>query len=605
MRRKTIYFAIVFSSVLAVRSVNGQQQQAEAFVTASWTDAQSVARLLVARDIQLALNDISEALKPLTDAGRLAGLKEARDAVQDALHLAASMKETDLQTSEAQLDKAMAIYRNATAERYRLSWYSVEPLSTAGALPSILDQAHEALQTRCTQGASLPAEDFLTAPRPALPGYRIGFGSRFYLMGGPSEPNRSNVPEFQITGPGGGADKNGREFWYGVGYAAGAGICIATGVAAAAAQYCAAAGAFLVSIYYALADLFDHNHEVEAFAEAEAYRLNKRAVAKDVSALYRQYCGYAVESLALIASVTKMTPTEQASFVAETENATFTAVTKKIVDRQNREENARCHVSLTEAFAKTLCPAIGTPISQPEYGQEPSCHSKDERGVAFQCPLVITKSDSLCRLRPDGTLIRIPVEPTSSGVLIVKEGKPQDAVSPVCTVSRSQSGTYNTSQDSEFLKTLAKDREDLKAVSDETRHLAQYFAVGVIKTIWSTQRLSEALTFGEREMDRQQAFALRNIQRLIRVVRLRRTTVQLTKNVPTRDRQILMPAAQSVLTLTQAMVEGVTNPSRSREISGLLELAHTVSDEAAVRAPTSISVDRLRLIVGQLDMIAK
>src|SRR5206468_9911556 len=104
--------------------------------------------------------------KPFGEGNRLGGLMDARAAVQEGLRLAASASLNDVTKSEAELDKAMRLYREATANRYRLSWYSVEPLIAASALPTILDTAHEALNNRCTQGASLPAEDFLTAPRP-------------------------------------------------------------------------------------------------------------------------------------------------------------------------------------------------------------------------------------------------------------------------------------------------------------------------------------------------------------------------------------------------------------------------------------------------------
>ena len=439
---------LVVLTVLATSSgvVRGQQQEAEAFVNASWTEAQSLARVLVARDIQASLNFLAEALRPIAQGNRLSALLEARKQVEDALRRASSANLADLAASEAHLDRAMQLYRDATSTRYRLSWYSVEPLTAAAAIPGILDRAHEDLRNRCSQGASIPAEDFLTAPRPALPGFRIGFAGRFWVKGGPGTPGepvgatKDNVTDTRITTANTDAD-DGREFWYGAGYAAGMGICMAAGVAtggatAAAAQWCGAAGAFLVSIYYAIVDLLDHNREVEAFAASEAYRLNNRAVAKDVSALYRQYCGYAVESLGIIASVTKMTPAEQQAFVAATEEKAFVEEIKRLNDRQQKEHEARCRVSLADAMVQNSCPAIGTPLAATVYAPDPTCRPKDEAGVSFECPVVVTKQDTLCRIGSDGSLIRLPVETSVDGGLIVLDNKSQEEAKPVCTVPR-------------------------------------------------------------------------------------------------------------------------------------------------------------------------
>src|SRR5688572_21139558 len=92
-----------------------QQQEAEAFVNASWTEAQSLARVLVARDIQASLNFLAEALKPIAQGNRLSALLEARKQVENALRQASSANLAELAASEAHLDRAMQLYREATS----------------------------------------------------------------------------------------------------------------------------------------------------------------------------------------------------------------------------------------------------------------------------------------------------------------------------------------------------------------------------------------------------------------------------------------------------------------------------------------------------------
>ena len=113
------------------------------------------------------------------------------------------------------------------------------------------------------------------------------------------------------------------------------------------------------------------------------------------------------------------------------------------------------------------------------------------------------------------------------------------------------------------------------------------------------------LAFGEREMDRQQAFALRNIQRLIRIVRLRRATVELTRKMPANEKPVLNPAVASLMQLTETMLAGVRNPMREQNLSRLLSDAHRITREAALRMPGNATVDALRVMVAQLEVVSQ
>jgi len=586
---------VVAVSFLAA-SAQAQQEVAEAYVDASWADAQAVARVLVARDFQEALNEVADWLQISAGSVDSEGLMAARQAVVEALKLASSSDLSDVASSEVQLDQAMKLYRDATARRYRLSWYSVEPLLATAALPKLLRRAHEGLETRCAQGAALPADDFLTAPRPALPGFRLNFTARLWYQTGEGESGLgADMPTFDSPGS---KTDDSREFWYGVGYAAGAAICAATVYGAPAVSLCAAAGAALVGIIYALVDLFDNHGEIVAMADAEAYRLNNRAIARDVSALYREYCSYGVDAVQRLVASTEMTAAEQQNLLDATSKADVDA----LLERLKTEQQARCHISLQAAYAAGHCPALGTPLVDATYAKDPSCVSTDDRGARFDCPLVVTRQDSFCRVAPNGTLRRLPVEPQADGKLRIRDGLAQEDSQPLCELRKVADG-YSTSADREFLRALASERQDLSSVEKEATVIATYLATRVILTLQAAEQLEARLQLGEEELDRQQAFALRNIQRLIRIIRLRRQALTVQARFVGAERAVAGPAAQSLVDLTAAMIAETDDPGSMEKVARLSEVAGRATRDAAVKLPGSVAIDQLRVMAEQLKAV--
>ena len=247
------------------------QEESQRFVDSSWSAAEEVARTLVLRDFFEAFNGV--AAQQRAAAGSIGIVQDPLARAQeliDALKHVSDVSIPEIERGEVQLNRLLDNYLDAVARRYRMSWYAANALIDSRELADGVSAMTERLSARCEVGASPVGEDFLTAPRPALPQLDFGVSTRFSFSYG------SNGMRFEgASGSASAGNDNSTR------------AAIAALATCAATLYCGpwcgAAAGLLVSGVFALADMNGRLEEQSAVARAEGYRLSKRAVASDVN----------------------------------------------------------------------------------------------------------------------------------------------------------------------------------------------------------------------------------------------------------------------------------------------------------------------------------